>query len=66
MKIYEYMCFRAHLEPNLVNVCLPEGYSFRSKAIEENETHRLCSVQFSPRRIIIETLKLNVCLHIRT
>jgi len=55
MKIY--MCFSVHLEPNLVNACLPKGYTFRSRAIEESETHALCSIQFSPRRMIFETLK---------
>jgi hypothetical protein len=41
----------------MVNACLPKGYTFRSNAIEESETHALCSIQFSPRRMIFETLK---------
>ena len=55
MKIY--MCSSVHLESNLVNACLPKGYTLRSYAIEESETYALCSVQFSPRRMIFETLK---------
>jgi hypothetical protein len=51
------MCSSVYLEPNLVNAYLPKGYTFRSKAIDESEAHALCSIQFSPRRMILETLK---------
>jgi len=50
-------CSSVHLEPNMVNACLPKGYTFRSNAIEESETHALCSIKFSPRHMISETLK---------
>jgi hypothetical protein len=51
------MCSSVHLQPNLVNACLPKGYTFRSNSIKVSETHSLCSIHFSTRRMIFETLK---------